>query len=378
MYWHSGFMRKILPLSIIVLLLSGCYSQVQVASHWIKKNANKASGGCTSEGYMKTGNPYKIFGIKYYPKKSSYGYDETGIASWYGKDFHAKASANGECYDMYAMTAAHKTLPLPTTVKVTNLKNGRSVILKVNDRGPYADNRIIDLSYAAAKKLDMDRDGIQKVRVQAISGPYHKPGGATAEEVRQSRNASPSERRRLHDRISKSTTPAPTRVSNSSSNSGGYSLTNRALDGVSASVNHVKNIKIGGVDVGTRISQHVSLKNIKDALPKRKSGGFTDRISNKSDTTAPQPSTEQTTQNTTPAATTGSYLQFGSYSQHANAMQRWNTITQTFPKAQLQTVQINGIPMHRIRTGPFTTNEEVTTALAKARTAGFTDVAIIE
>jgi rare lipoprotein A (peptidoglycan hydrolase) len=96
-------------------------------------------------------------------------YTENGVASWYGKRFNHKRTSSGERYNMYSMTAAHKTLPLSTLVRVTNLKNDRQVIVRVNDRGPYADNRVIDLSYAAAKKLKMVAAGTATVKIEALS-----------------------------------------------------------------------------------------------------------------------------------------------------------------------------------------------------------------
>jgi rare lipoprotein A len=137
----------------------------------------KSANACVKDGALKVGNPYTIDGERYVPLKSSYGYKEKGIASWYGSDFHGKSSANGECYNMYAFTAAHKTLPLPTIVRVTNLENGKSVVLKVNDRGPYARGRIIDLSYAAAQSLGVVAKGTAPVQVEAIGGPHNQPGG---------------------------------------------------------------------------------------------------------------------------------------------------------------------------------------------------------
>ncbi|WP_319804741.1 septal ring lytic transglycosylase RlpA family protein [Entomomonas sp. E2T0] len=113
-------------------------------------------------------NPYTVLGKTYYPKSSATGYKEVGMASWYGTKFHGQATANGEPYDLYGMTAAHKTLPLPSYVKVTNLENNRSVILRVNDRGPFHSDRIIDLSFAAAKKLGYADTGTAKVRVESI------------------------------------------------------------------------------------------------------------------------------------------------------------------------------------------------------------------
>lgn len=113
-------------------------------------------------------SPYVVFGKRYYVMNSAQGYKERGGASWYGKKFHGHTTSNGETYNMYAMSAAHKSLPLPTYVRVTNLKNGRQVIVRVNDRGPFHAGRIIDLSYAAASKLDMLRSGTAQVEVEAI------------------------------------------------------------------------------------------------------------------------------------------------------------------------------------------------------------------
>lgn len=129
-----------------------------------------------SEPRSAKGNPpfYNVLGKRYFVLKESTGYVERGIASWYGPGFHAASTSNGERYDMYAMTAAHKTLPLPCFVQVTNLRNGRSVVVRVNDRGPFKDGRIIDLSYTAASKLDMLRDGTTFVEVRALT-PENEP-----------------------------------------------------------------------------------------------------------------------------------------------------------------------------------------------------------
>ena len=115
------------------------------------------------------GPVYEVLGQTYRVMDSSSDYEERGVASWYGKKFHGRLTSNREPYDMYAMTAAHKTLPLPTYVRVRNLRNNKSIVVRVNDRGPFVHNRIIDLSYAAALKLDMVRDGTSLVEVTAIS-----------------------------------------------------------------------------------------------------------------------------------------------------------------------------------------------------------------
>lgn len=128
------------------------------------------------EPRSKYGNPknYKVLGKWYSVRESSAGYKEKGISSWYGKKFHGHRTSSGEIYNMYAMTAAHKTLPLPTYVRVTHLKNGRSVIVKVNDRGPFHQGRIIDLSYSAAKKLGVATTGTAAVKVVALDPNNYK------------------------------------------------------------------------------------------------------------------------------------------------------------------------------------------------------------
>ena len=121
----------------------------------------------------RSGNPetYVIDGVTYRVMDTSDGYREQGIASWYGGYFHGRRTSSGDVYDMYLMTAAHKSLPLPTYVRVTNLANGRSVVLRVNDRGPFVGDRIIDLSFAAATKLGMAAQGTAQVEVVALDPP---------------------------------------------------------------------------------------------------------------------------------------------------------------------------------------------------------------
>ena len=126
------------------------------------------------------GNPpfYDVLGKRYHVLPTSAGYVQRGVASWYGRDFHGLATSSGETYNMHAMTAAHTTLPLPTWVEVTNLVNGKQVVVKVNDRGPFVDNRLIDLSFAAATALDMVGTGTTRVEVRAVAPPQGGRGGS--------------------------------------------------------------------------------------------------------------------------------------------------------------------------------------------------------
>ena len=156
------------------LLLEGCSSAELaidlVKKHQRKKIEEKVPTKVVAKPHYKIGNPYQEFGIWYYPKRDL-TYDDTGIASWYGEEtaILGRPTANGEVFDPKVATAAHKTLPMPSVVRVTNLDNGKSLVVRVNDRGPFAKGRIIDLSYEGARLLGFVEQGIAKVRVQILA-----------------------------------------------------------------------------------------------------------------------------------------------------------------------------------------------------------------
>ena len=152
-------------LGAMVLALNGCAETAFLAN--AAKQIRSLGEGPKSIGRYKVGNPYQIKGVWYYPR-IDYGYDESGIASWYGPNFHNTATANGEVFDQNAVSAAHRTLPLPSVVRVTNLGNGRALVLRINDRGPFAHGRIIDMSRRAAQLLGFERQGTARVRVQIL------------------------------------------------------------------------------------------------------------------------------------------------------------------------------------------------------------------
>ena len=133
--------------------------------------ATSRSGGGSSEAspHYKVGKPYQVNGRWYHPKEDP-NYSEVGVASWYGQQFHGRLTANGEIFDMNRLSAAHTTLPLPSMVEVTNLENGRSVVVRLNDRGPFAKDRIIDMSREAARHLGFEQQGTTRVRVR-YAGP---------------------------------------------------------------------------------------------------------------------------------------------------------------------------------------------------------------
>ena len=151
--FYKPYRLCLVALLLAALLLQGCAMFSSAPTH---------------RGGSGQGKPYTIRGKTYYPLTSGDGFVEEGIASWYGSDFHGKTTANGERYDMYSMTAAHKILPFNTQVKVTNLQNGKSIVVRVNDRGPFVADRIIDLTHTGATKIGMMGPGTARVRVETV------------------------------------------------------------------------------------------------------------------------------------------------------------------------------------------------------------------
>lgn len=178
---------RILLTLLMLVLVAGCASRLPHERDGPPSSATTVDPDALpavvprNEPLSRYGNPasYEVFGQTYYVMDSAEGYAEEGVASWYGTKFHGRRTSSGEPYNMFAMTAAHTALPLPTYVRVTHLDNGRSIVVKVNDRGPFVDNRIIDLSYAAAKKIDMHEEGTARVRVEALPGGTPIREGAT-------------------------------------------------------------------------------------------------------------------------------------------------------------------------------------------------------
>ncbi|MEQ8641002.1 MAG: septal ring lytic transglycosylase RlpA family protein [Alphaproteobacteria bacterium] len=157
---------RAVALTLLGLILTAC-AETQLLAHTVKQVNGGDSPSTGDFGPYKVGNAYEIGGVWYYPAED-FGYAETGIASWYGPGFHGKATANGARYDQNALTAAHRTLPMPSAVRVTNLENGRALNLVVNDRGPFAHGRIIDVSRRAAQLLGFENRGTARVKVEIL------------------------------------------------------------------------------------------------------------------------------------------------------------------------------------------------------------------
>src|SRR6478735_1397519 len=161
-----GALARVAAAAVCCLALahcSGSFSSKEYSPRVVEEGEPVPKGG----GMYRVGKPYNINGRTYVPAENP-SYRAEGIASWYGRDFHGRLTANGEVYDMHSISAAHTTLPLPSYVRVTNLDNGRSIVVRVNDRGPYTRSRVIDLSIGTAKALDFYSRGLARVRVEYV------------------------------------------------------------------------------------------------------------------------------------------------------------------------------------------------------------------
>lgn len=165
-----SFLNSFATLALALLLLGGCSSRQRVYYHTPKAPTHTTTEAIIDSPQMHraTMRSYTINGKTYYPTRVSIGDAFSGVASWYGKKFHGRKTSNGEIYNMYAMTAAHKTLPMNTMVRVTHLTNGKSIVVRINDRGPFVKSRIIDLSHTGAQRIDMIQAGTAPVRLEVI------------------------------------------------------------------------------------------------------------------------------------------------------------------------------------------------------------------
>ena len=175
----ATFLALTLSLTTFLIFFSlGCASKERISKPNYHDGLIKRSNR-DKTNYLKKSKPYTIKGITYYPIGVAFGYDKKGLASWYGKKFHGRLTANGEIYNMYEISAAHKTLPFGTVVEITRLDTGQKLAARINDRGPFVHSRIIDLSYGAARKIDLVNQGTAMVRVVALATGKPDPlGGA--------------------------------------------------------------------------------------------------------------------------------------------------------------------------------------------------------
>lgn len=307
--------------AVLALALGGC-AESTLVGHTAKSMFSEPQESVPQKGLYKVGNPYQIEGNWYTPRED-YAYQEIGVASWYGSEFHGKSTANGERYDMNALTAAHRTLPMPSLVRVTNLDNGRSAILRINDRGPFARSRILDVSKRAADALGFLGQGTATVRVEIL-----------AEES--------------------------------------VALKNRLLRGES--------------DFGTPPTQVASLEAFGKAsqvsteeLPPPTTGQVPAPVLAASAPSAAARLGSAPSAPVAPAATlvNGQYVQVGAFGDPANA-ERLRTQISALGPVDISPMQTSsGVVLHKVRLGPFADPLRAQTALAQAQSNGFPDARLV-
>ncbi|MDJ0683476.1 MAG: septal ring lytic transglycosylase RlpA family protein [Alphaproteobacteria bacterium] len=333
-------MTRLLPL-IAILILAGC-SEFQFLSHAAKEMSSDEVSGPVSATrdtpngtHYKVGRPYEINGVWYYPRVD-YDYQEEGIASWYGPNFHGRPTANGAIFDMNRVSAAHRTLPLPSMVRVTNLENGRSLKVKVNDRGPFAHNRIIDLSRRGAQLLGFERQGTALVRVEIVEG----------------------ESRQLAAAFQGEGVVAASNVAGSGEEAGAAP---RAAPTVSVS--------------GTDLAPPPGVRSAAEpaATPKAEEV----QVAARPETSASLPESD-TVATVTPglAGTPVIYVQAGAFSQFTNA-RRAQALLSPIGDVSVEQIMSSSVPLFRIRVGPASSAIAANSLLIRVQNAGYPDARIV-
>ena len=310
-------------LALAMLALAAC------AERGVKAPTQPAVSG----GY-KVGKPYQIGGVWYYPAVD-YSYAETGIASWYGPDFHGLATANGETYDMNALTAAHRTLPMPSMVRVTNLENGRQIALRVNDRGPFANNRILDVSRRAAQLLGFAQQGTARVRVEIMD----------------------AESRQLAMLAGVAMPPQQTAAAGQS-------------DALSSP-------KVTAAPAGTVTEEALAPPSGTTAAPAKQPAVSKPAQQQPVIATVavagPQPDGKVTV---VPVRKTAMFIQAGAFTNLTNATRLRSTLM-PFGKAQVVPAYVGTLKFYRVRLGPIATLAEADTVLAKVVASGHPEARLI-
>lgn len=287
----------------------------------------------TKRGIYKVGQPYQVNGVYYYPSEDL-TYNETGIASWYGPGFHTKDTANGEFYDENLLTAAHKTLPLPSIVEVTNLDNGRVITVRVNDRGPFVNNRLIDMSRRSAQLLGFEQAGTAKVRVKILV-----PESLQAQAIAKRGNG-PQEPGPIVAELPASVTRTP-----------------------------VTSVALAPLD-GAKIAPPPPVKTSPIPVPKVQDAGGA--LANLPPVDQPLPETVRI------AAVKNSqiYIQAGAFANGNNATKMKAKLDQLGPVV-VSGARVNGLDIYRVRIGPIATVEEADAVLTKTQGVGVGDAKIV-
>jgi rare lipoprotein A len=316
---------KIVFLVAAPMLAASC-AESEFLANFMKEEAD--SGSAAHKAKYKIGRPYQIKGVWYRPQVN-YAYDQTGVASWYGPNFHGKLTANGEIFDMNAISAAHKTLPMPSVVRVTNLRNGKSMDMRLNDRGPFAHSRIIDLSKRAAQLLGFEKAGTAPVRVQVLERESRMLAAIVQGQSGSGPDLSPKPRSAPSVAVTSKTLAAPT---------------------------------------GTKVTTAPPPKfQVKPASGPQKTA------------VRPQAAPQQVTSKVTQGAVPNSarlFIQAGAFSRYENA-NRVNTLLNTLAPSKITMIKGSQKQLFRVRLGPFGDVKLADTALARVIQSGYPEARII-
>jgi rare lipoprotein A len=327
-------------------------------------------------GIYKIGKPYQIAGRWYYPKED-YNYSETGMASWYGEDFNGKRTANGERYNMNTLTAAHRTLPLPCIVKVTNLQNGRSVVVRVNDRGPYVKDRIIDLSKHGAQLLGYMGQGTTKVKVEIMEKESKALKAAMLNE--------PQEQQAEALAAAESATPAPSLMESSAERVEISKEESKKMAEVYASAGNNK-IATGSYEPQGKTAEPAVYGSAAAADGSTKTGALgqvstTEHVSDSKGVygkAANNPAAVGAKANNSRGYQYQSgyyYIQAGAFSRYDLAHKQMVRLKE-YGSSHIMNVESNGKKVYRVVVGPFSQQQEAVVAQAKLKYYGVTDTRI--
>ena len=327
-------------------------------------------------GIYKIGKPYQIAGRWYYPKED-YNYSETGIASWYGEDFNGKRTANGERYNMNTLTAAHRTLPLPCIVKVTNLQNGRSVVVRVNDRGPYVKDRIIDLSKHGAQLLGYMGQGTTKVKVEIMEKESKALKAAMLNE--------PQEQQAEALAAAESATPAPSLMESSAERVEISKEESKKMAEVYASAGNNK-IATGSYEPQGKTAEPAVYGSAAAADGSTKTGALgqvstTEHVSDskgvygKAANNPAAVGAKATNSRGYQYQSGYYYIQAGAFSRYDLAHKQMVRLKE-YGSSHIMNVESNGKKVYRVVVGPFSQQQEAVVAQAKLKYYGVTDTRI--
>ncbi len=314
--------KNCLAIAFIALFMSAC-AETQFIAQTVKSigKTQEEKQIQSSNGAYKVGKPYQIKGVWYYPAED-FQYDKTGISSWYGSKFHGRKTANGEIFDMNEISAAHKTLQLPSWVRVTNLENGRTLNIRINDRGPYAHGRIIDLSRRAAQLLGFEKQGTARVRVKVLANESRVAAAGLQSQTDLAKNGSP---------ITVDSLPKP-KVSSEQLPVIGEPAT-QPLNAPPPVDPNMQVASVSPTQLGTSPTEIVTIE---------------------------------------PVSATNVYIQAGAFANFENANRVRARLINVGP-IKISPVLVNGVDLFRVRVGPMASIEDADQMLERVIEAGYTD-----